>query len=267
MSGWRVRKPVQLVSFIVFFFVTIAIIVFMLQEKLIFFPEVLPDNHRFSFQNHFEEKYFNCPSGNRIHALYFPAENAKGIVLYFHGNAGSLNGWGGVAADFLPLNYSVVIPDYPGYGKSRGKLSEKNLYSDAQHIFDVISKQHAGENITIYGRSIGSGIAAHLAHKNTARALILESPFFNLPDLKKKLFPFIPDFLLRYRFRTDQVIQKVSCPVYIIHGNSDEVVYFGSSLKLQELFKPADRLFAIDGGHHNDLSAFAGYYEALKIIL
>ncbi len=245
----------------------VTAVVLMWQDKLIFFPERLPGDYRFSFENAFEERYFDSPTGNRIHALYFPAAGAEKVILYFHGNAGSLRSWGQVAGDFLPLGYNVLIVDYPGYGKSRGKLSEKKLFADAQYVYDDLRKRWQPDQIIVYGRSIGSGIAARLAHDNPARLLILESPFYSLKDLVGRLVPFLPSSLLRYPFRTDSLFRDIQCPVVIVHGTDDEVIYFGSSLKLQKLFRPGDRLFPVPGGHHNDLNAFPGYQEVLREVL
>lgn len=79
--------------------------------------------------------------------------------------------------------------------------------------------------------------------------------------------PFIPSFLIRYKFRTDQYIQKVKCPVVIFHGDADEVIYTGSSYKLQKLFKPADRLIILKGQTHNGINTNSIYLAELKNIL
>jgi uncharacterized protein len=241
--------------------------VYCFQEKLMFFPEKLPANYVFQYDEPYEEMNVKSIHDNVINCLLFKAENAKGIVLYFHGNAGSLRSWGSVAADFLPLQYDICILDYPGYGKSKGKISEASLFADAQSVYNEIKKRCNESEIVIYGRSIGTGIAAHLASENNPQKLILESPYFSMKDFSHHLYPFLPAFLLRYPFRTDLYFPKIKCPVFIFHGKKDEVVYYESSIKLQELFKKQDRLFTIEQGHHNDLNEFSMYHLALKEIL
>ncbi|HKR07011.1 MAG TPA: alpha/beta hydrolase, partial [Bacteroidia bacterium] len=206
-------------------------------------------------------------SGNTINCLLFKANNSKGIILYFHGNAGSLRSWGSVAADFIPLQYDICIADYPGYGKSMGKLSEAHLFTDAQAVYDEMKKRYNEPGVIIYGRSIGTGIAAHLASENNPRKLILESPYFSMKDFSHRLYPFLPSFLLRYSFRTDLFLKEIKCPVFIFHGKKDEVVSYESSLRLKKLFKEKDRLFTIEEGHHNDLIQFPMYHLPLKEIL
>ncbi len=252
--------------FLLIIYAVICFFAYMVQEKLIFFPEELKDDFVFEFPNRFEERFYSSPTGNRIHALFFPSENAKGVILYFHGNAGSLRSWGNIADDFLPLNYHILIPDYPGYGKSKGALSEKNLFEDARFLFDELKKEIPDLDVVLYGRSLGTAIAAHLAHHAAVKLLVLESPFYSLTDFVKKLYPYLPSFLLKYPFRTDLIFQKIKCPVYVLHGTNDEVIPFGSSRKLETLFKSGDAFFPIEGGYHNDLSSFPEYHKILQQI-
>ncbi|MBU1746041.1 MAG: alpha/beta hydrolase, partial [Proteobacteria bacterium] len=101
------------------------------QESLIFFPETLPRDYPFSFSEPFEE--VNVPvEAATLNALLFKAQNkgadfksVPGVVLYFHGNAGSLRSWGGVAGDFTSRGYDILIPDYRGFGKSTGDIANE----------------------------------------------------------------------------------------------------------------------------------------------
>jgi fermentation-respiration switch protein FrsA (DUF1100 family) len=191
----------------------------------------------------------------------------KGLIYYFHGNAGSLDGWGQVAHDFTQYDYDVLLIDYRGYGKSNGKQTETGMLKDAEVIYQELLKEYEESKIIIYGRSIGSGVATFVSSKYTPGMLILESPFYNLPDVAKQYFPWFPSALIRFKFRNDKYIQNVECPIYIFHGTRDEVIDVQASHKLKKKLKNGDQLILVEGGHHNDLILFEKYRENLKKIL
>lgn len=245
------------------FFILLTLGIYFFQEKLIFFPETLPEGYSFHFNQEFDERNYQVAEGIHINALHFKVPKSKGIIFYAHGNAGSLRSWGYVADIFIQHNYDVLIYDYRGYGKSAGRISEENFYHDADVIYKELQKSYQESGIIVYGRSIGTGIAVKIAAEHNPGQLILESPFFNFLDLVGKIMPIIPPWLIRYSFRNDIRIQDVKCPVTIFHGTVDEVIYFGSSLKLEKLLKPGDRLIPIEGGHHNDLENFELFHREL----
>ena len=95
-----------------------------------------------------------------------------------------------IAEYFVTKGYDVLIMDYRTYGKSKGKLSEKAFYDDAQYCYDYLLKQYSENEITIYGRSLGTGISTCLASKNNPKQMILETPYFIILDVAKHRFPF-----------------------------------------------------------------------------
>ncbi|MCX7959705.1 MAG: lysophospholipase [Deltaproteobacteria bacterium] len=240
----------------------------MLQERLIFFPEKLDKNYKFSFKSAFEERFIRLKDGNHLHALLFKNKSPAGLIFYLHGNAGSLASWGYVADVYLEYNYDVFIPDYRGYGKSDGRIeSESQFYEDIQTAYDEIKKEYPEDRIVVLGYSIGTGPAARLASENNPRLLILQAPYYSLTDLAKRLFPFIPSALLKYRFETYRYLRMCRMPVVIFHGDRDEVIYYGSSLKLQKEFKESDRLIILKGEYHNGITDNPEYKKELSRIL
>lgn len=241
------------------------------QENMIFAPEALPADFKFTFQERFEE--LNWPvDGAQINALHFRAAKSKGIVLYFHGNAGSLKSWGDVAQDFTRRGYDIVIPDYRGFGKSTGRIeSEKMLLQDADTAYAYVKKTFPETQIILYGRSIGTGIAVHLARTNRPRMVILESPYLSLLDLAARYYSLVPrpllSLMVRYHLRTDLWIADVACPVYLFHGEKDNVIPFTESERLSKLILSEHQLIAVPEGGHNNLEDFRQYREALERIL
>ena len=241
---------------------------YMNQEKLIFFPEKLDKSFQFDFDQKFEEIYIRTNDGINLHGLLFSVDNSKGLIFYLHGNAGSLSSWGGVAETYTDLNYDVFILDYRGYGKSEGSINgERQLFRDIQIAYDNLQKRYVENKIIILGYSIGSGPAAKIASANNPKLLILQAPYYNLPDIMRKFYPLIPTFVLKYKFRTNKYIKECKMPVVIFHGDQDEVIYYGSSLKLKKLFKPEDRLITLEGQYHNGMTDNPDYKIELKKIL
>lgn len=264
----------------VFFHILLAVIIgftlgcsilYVGQESLIFHPEKLPENFTFTFPARFEEVTWEV-DGAVLHALHFRTENPKGVILYFHGNAGNLLGWGEIALQFTRRGYDVLMPDYRGFGKSTGKIkNEAMLYHDAKVAYTYLLGLYDEQQIIIYGRSIGSGIAVNLASVTHPRLLILESPFVSLRDVAAYHYPFIPgivlDWILRYTMHSDWWITHVKCPVFLIHGTEDDIIPYSSSERLLPLIKGEKELITVPGGGHNDLDTSRLYHEHIDRIL
>jgi uncharacterized protein len=270
MPNLKIRMKVFHTVFIfAAFYLMLALLFYVFQSSAIFYPSSTPSNFVYTFPYPHQEIFIDTDDNERVHGLLFHKENPKGTILYFHGNAGSLTGWGWIAEDFQKYNYDFLIVDYRSFGKSTGRLTEKNLYADAQAWHDLAKERIPNGKIIIYGRSIGTGVAIDLATKTSPDMLLLESPFTNLPELAWRHFPILPfRLLLRFRFSSDQKVKKVQCPVYIFHGTNDNIVPFRLGQRLFEKFPPGQATFyAIDGGGHNDLTNFEEYHEALEKIL
>ncbi|MDQ3100849.1 MAG: alpha/beta hydrolase [Bacteroidota bacterium] len=243
---------------------------YIFQERFIFVRYPVLHGHKFNFEGDFEERFIQAPDGASLHALYFRAGLPQGVILYFHGNTGTLRRWGKHAARFTELGYNVLMPDYRGYGKSRGRLSEEALHSDAKLWYESLLNEWKEKEIVIYGRSLGSGMATPLAASKHPRMLLLETPFANLFDLARSYLPILPyRLLLRYRFQNDKVIRNVKCPVYIFHGKRDNVVPFTSALKLYSCIPSnIDReMFTFPKAHHNDIVRFPRFGRTLRKLL
>ncbi|GGD38697.1 alpha/beta hydrolase [Muriicola marianensis] len=242
---------------------------YFLQEKLIFLPEKLPKDYTYSFREPFEEFYLERPDGARLNALHFKREDPRGVILYFHGNAGNLSRWGEVVQNLVRLNYDLVVMDYRTYGKSKGKLSEKALLEDARAFYEYLQPLYKSEDIILYGRSLGTAMASYVASENQISILILETPFHSLLDVARHRFPVLPvESFLKYPFRNYEFLHAVESPIVILHGDRDEVVPIKSAYRLRESLEGKSVQFIeIKGGGHNNLSSFQRYHEALSNIL
>ncbi len=234
------------------------------QERLIFFPEKLPVNHRFSFGHPFEEVFVTARDGTRLHGLLFQAPQAKGLVFYLHGNAGSVESWGWVHETYTALGYDVFVFDYRGYGKSESEISnEKQFYEDAEDAYLALADRYTGRQVIVAGYSIGTAAAARLAALHTPTLLLLQAPYYSLGDLMESLYPFVPGFLLRYKFETYSFVAQTKSPIAIFHGELDEIIYPGSSEKLKAHLKPTDRVILLKGQGHNGMNENPAYRREL----
>lgn len=262
---WLKKVIILLVSL----YIIVGGALYFLQEKMLFMPQSLSPDYNYSFSGNFEEINLHAEDGATLNALHFKAEKPKGVILYFHGNAGELSSWGLVAQQFVNIQYDVLVMDYRSYGKSTGQLSESALYSDAQLFYNFLAERYSEENIVVYGRSLGTTFATYVSAKNNPKQLILEAPFYSIDEVASQRFPIFPvSLFLKYHFPTYKYIQQVESPILIFHGTEDFVINYKNSVKLSRLPTKGKLSFkTIDGANHNNLVNSEIYQRSLDSIL
>ncbi len=154
--------------------------------------------------------------------------------------------------------------DYRGYGKSTGGVrSEAELNDDVRAAWDAIAPRYRGKPIVIYGRSLGTGLAATLARDVNPALLILVSPYESLAAAAKRAYPLAPEWLLKYPLRTDAVIGDVRSPVMLLHGRGDTLIPYSDSEHLAARVRAPVELVLVDGAGHNDIHRFPAYLDAI----
>ena len=209
----------------------------------------------------------NIPfEGELVNGLKFSAAEPKGAILFFHGNFGDVSGWGAYGADFAALGYDFYIFDYPGYGKSDGKItSQQQLFASADAMSRYVLAQHSPRKLAMIGYSIGSGIAAQQAAKWDAARLILLAPYFSFERLAHEKAPFVPKFLIRYKIPTAEFLQAArGTQITLIHGSADELIPVQHSNDLAGSLKTGDLFYEIPDARHNGLLAMPGTWKILK---
>ncbi len=263
-------------KFFIRFFTIIAVLYALLlvvvyggQRYIVFQPEKLPAHHRFVFDGDFEEHFYRAPDSTAINYLYFRApQPSRGVVLYFHGNARHLQRWGWAAGTFTERGYDVLMPDYRGYGKSEGTPSEQLTYQDAFGLYQLLRGSWQPDQIILYGRSLGTGVATQLAARVAAKRLILETPFNSIPSLfRDQLRPVWLPFSFKYRFANDENIKKVIAPITIFHGTDDLVVPYRNAERLKPHLKKNDQFITIEKGRHRGLSEFPIFQKTVDVLL
>ena len=265
LRGWG-----RWVKIIVMLYASIGIALFYLQDYILFHPTVITRNIPYKFDMPFEEIDLPFNTTDTINMVkFFPRDTVrKGIVIYFHGNKENINRFAKFANNFTSKGYEVWVEDYPGYGKSVGGRSEKILYQQAEQIYTLAATKFAKDSIVIYGKSLGTGIAAYLAAVRGGRELILETPYYSITSLFDRYVPFYPNVrMIKYKIPTYEYLQGLKMPVTIFHGTDDGVISYRNAAKLKPFLKPTDRFVTIDGGTHNTLNNYPLYHKVLDSLL
>jgi pimeloyl-ACP methyl ester carboxylesterase len=233
-----------------------------------FFPEAkLPENYKYDFPGNFTEISLKAKDNTQLNAVLFKSDSSKGVILYLHGNTGALDKWGAIAKTYTDLHYDLFMLDYRGYGKSEGFIkNESQLYSDVQDAYNYLKFNYSEGKIIVLGYSIGTGPAAFLAANNHPKELILQAPYYSLPDAIHHLRASFDTSKIAFHFNTYQFLKKITVPVFIFHGDEDKMFYYGSSEKLKAFFKPGDELIILKGAGHLDMDKNPEYINSLKRI-
>lgn len=179
---------------------------------------------------------------------------AAAALLWFYGNAETIGTIWPVLRDFRPPRTALLVLDYPGYGASGGRASEAGLYAAAELAYDALLAHPELDpaRVFVYGRSLGSAVATHLAATRPVAGLVLESPFTSAHDMSRRHYPFVPPFLLRLRLDVLAAIRQVRCPVLVFHGSADLAVPVGMGGRIAAAAPGPSELVLIDGAGHND---------------
>lgn len=236
----------------------VGIAFFYLQNKILFHPKKLPRDHSFKFDFPFKEINIPVDDKSAISIVQFLSTDTskKGVVLYFHGNRENIERYAPMAPLITKHGYEVWMIDYPGFGKSTGTFDEKTLYEWALQLYKLAEPRFSPDSIIIYGRSLGTGIAAQLASIRNCKRLILETPYFEFRSVVKTYLPIYPlSRLIPFELPTYKYLEKVDAPVTIFHGTEDGVIPHRNSVRLKSFLKPGSAFLSIEGGSHNDLFA------------
>lgn len=250
----------------VFIYLVTLLIFYIIQERFIFVPNLIKKDPSIKLVSEFDDIYIEGRNNGKLHGMLIKTEKPKGVIVYLHGNTGSLFKWAVLAEELTHYGYDVLPFDYRGYGKSSGKRSEEIMHEDAQKFYAVAKEKYGENNVVIYGRSLGSGFATKLAANNNPRKLILETPYDNFKNVADFHFPFIPSkLLLKYEFQNDIHIKDVNCPILILHGTRDRIIPFKLAINLYEQIEEGieNHLVTIPRGRHNNLASFALFREKI----
>jgi len=247
-----------------------GVALYFLQDYILFHPVTLKRDHNYNFPE--KHKDINIPiteNSNLNIVQFFSTDTVtKGVVLYFHGNKKNISWYAKYSPYFTKHGYEVWLIDYPGFGKSTGKFTEQTLYDWSNYMYNFARTRFSPDSIIIYGKSMGTGIATHLASIQPCKKLILETPYYNYPSVIKHYLPIYPiEWMIHYKIPTHDYIEKVKAPITIFQGTDDWLVTYNNAKRLKPFLKEEDEFITIENGSHNDLYNFKETIEKLDSLL
>lgn len=244
------------------------------QDWLLLHPVKMDRNEAYDFSEPFTELNLKYDTATNLNIVQFkatdrPADSvAKGVVLFFHGNSNNIAHDGPHAIDLTSKGYEVWMMDYPGFGKSTGGRTEKELYAYSLVFYKLARSRWKPSQIVLYGRSFGTGLAAQLASVRDCRRLILDCPYYSMTSIfRRYLFLYPVAMMLHYHLPTNEYLPAVTAPVTIFHGDADGVIPYSNSRLLEPLLKPGDEYVTIPGAGHNSLHDSPLFEEKLDSVL
>ena len=264
------KKFFNWIKISIFIYCAIGIALYYLQGFFLFHPQKLRADHVFKFDKPFEELSIPVNNEDTISMIkFFPTDSIRrGVVVYYHGNMKNVEHYAAFADNFTKHGYEVWMEDYPGFGKSTGTRTEKKLYEQALQVQKMAASKYDADSIIIYGKSFGTGIAAYIASVSNCKKLILETPYYSIPDLFNSFSLIYPaTYMSDYNIPTWKFLEDVKEPVTIFHGTDDGVIFYRCASKLKKYLKPGDEFITIDMGKHNNLADFKKYHSVLDSLL
>jgi fermentation-respiration switch protein FrsA (DUF1100 family) len=202
--------------------------------------------------------------GTRLVGWFLAAEGGEGrrtpALLWFYGNGENIAAIWPIIRDFRPQEAAVLVLDYPGYGASEGKATEAGLYEAADLAYDALRRRPDVDpkRIYVYGRSLGSAAATHIASTREVAGLILESPFTSAKGMAARHYRFVPRVLVRLRLDNIGRMPRIHCPTLIFHGTADMLAPMRMGQEVAAAAGGPVEFVMIEGAGHNDTYDLGG---------
>jgi len=238
-------------------YLLLALVLYMFQGRMVFlsnFPGRALTATPADIGLDYEDVSLITSDNEHLHGWYVPAADSKGVLLFFHGNAGNISHRLDSMRIFHELGLDTLIIDYRGYGQSTGKTTEQGTYLDAQAAWDYLTNSRGipTDRIIIFGRSLGGAIGTWLGGQNTPAAVIIESSFSSGEDMARSFYPFMPVRLItRLQYPVVEYAAGLNCPVLVVHSRDDEIIPFAMGQAVYTVVKQDKTFLEIRGDHNN----------------
>jgi uncharacterized protein len=227
----------QLILIIFFIYFLVLVFLYFYQRNLLYHPN---ENNYSGDKISVDIEKVKILTSDNIELLgWYHEKNLKDFktLIFFHGNAGSLENRIHKLNHFRNMNINFLIIAWRGFSGNNGKPSEHGLYADGKSAIDWLIKKGVSEkNLILYGESLGAAVATHLAQDKSFAGVILETPFTSMIDAAKIYYPYIPvNLLLKDKFENYKKIKNIDSPILVMHGEEDQIVPFSMGKKIYEI--------------------------------
>lgn len=245
-------KTLLILALIVY--VAAGLAMYVLQRTFIYFPEPQHTAPADADLPDVVERTIATPDGETLIAWYAKAKPGQPTVLYFHGNGGALETRRDRIRKYMNRGRGMFMMSYRGFSGSTGNPSEIANIADAKLAYDALLKEGVkAEDIILYGESLGTGVAIQLALEKPAQGLILESPYTSLADRGAEIYWWLPvQLMMSDKYESRSYISKLKLPIFILHGELDDVVPVAMGRKLYALANEPKEIMTLKGAGHND---------------
>lgn len=228
-----------------------------MKDKLTFFPDKFSEIPKENLPEFSEKRLIKTSDGESLHCFYFSHHSTKKhpLIIYFHGNAGNLYHRFDEATRLYRMNHNVLLVSYRGYAKSTGTPTEKGIYLDGTAAVDfaIDSLGYAENEVSIFGRSLGTTVAIHIAQMRSFKNLILVTPLTSGKEMAVAMGLGLLKFIAGDSYNSLEKIKAVKSRILIIHGDKDEVVPYHMGKRLFDVYLGTKHMVTIKEGGHNDL--------------
>ena len=247
------NNGMKIIFYSIVIIVLFIVLVRYLESTSIFYPDKILTATPQALGLAYEDVFIQTEDQVIIHGWLIRSPTAKSTLIFFHGNAGNIGDRLEKIDFFHALGLNMLIIDYRGYGKSEGNPTEQGIYKDATAAYDYLTSRSdmRGQKYISYGDSLGGAVAVDLAAKRAIACLIVDSTFSSAADMAKKIYPFVPSFLIQTKMDSMGKIRSITVPKLFIHSVEDEIVPFALGKKLYDA-APDPKQFIEIVGTHND---------------
>ncbi len=254
--------------FALVFYAGLVGLLYLMQRSLMYFPYQVRIEPVAVGLKQATEEIIETSDGEKIIAWHIPPQGGQPVILYFHGNGGSLAGRAQKYAALTSDGLGLVALSYRGYGGSSGRPTEAGLMADAMAAYRFAADRYKAERIVLWGESLGTGVAVALASSHPVFKIVLEAPFTSTADIAASIYPIVPvRYLMKDQFRSDEKIGNVKAPVLVLHGERDNIVPIRFGERLYELIRSPKRFVRFPEGQHEWLEKFGSLEVAKKFIV